>query len=175
GRITPSLGFAYFKMEPPRLPEAIRFLTAAQAIRPETAHVLGHALALAGRKDEAILVFRDLTRIRRMVGGHFTCLAELLKAQGRAQEADEGLDRAVAASREGLSSQPDDPFSHFLLGEALSARGDLDGAIAAYREGLRLKPFDTTALFNLGCVLQQNGVLDEALAMNRDVVRINPL
>jgi serine/threonine-protein kinase len=169
------LGFAYFKMEPPQLPEAIRFLTAAQAVRPETAHVLGHALALTGRKDEAILVFQDLMRIRRTVGGHFTCLGELLKVNGRAREADEVLDRAVAASREALRSRPDDAFFHFLLGEALSARGDLAGAIAAYREGLRLKPSDTTALFNLGTVLQQKGDLDEALASNREVVRLNPL
>jgi tetratricopeptide (TPR) repeat protein len=35
------LGFTYFKMDPPQLQEAIRFLTAAQAARPETTHVLG--------------------------------------------------------------------------------------------------------------------------------------
>ena len=40
--------------------EAIRFYTAARAIRPETAHELAHVLEQRGDHDEAIAVFRDL-------------------------------------------------------------------------------------------------------------------
>ena len=40
--------------------EAIRFFTAARAIRPETAHQLAHALEKRGDYDEAIAAFRDL-------------------------------------------------------------------------------------------------------------------
>ena len=44
--------------------EAIRFYTAARAIRPETAHELAHALEKRGDRDEAIAVFRDLSGLR---------------------------------------------------------------------------------------------------------------
>ena len=47
-----------------RLDEAIRFYTAARAIRPETAHELAHALEKRGDSDEAIAVFRDLNELR---------------------------------------------------------------------------------------------------------------
>ena len=89
--------------------EAIRFYTAARAIRPETAHELAHALerrgtdvedgrftttpmpepartrlALAKQRDidEAIAVFRDLEELRPGDAWHLGCLAKLLNDKG---------------------------------------------------------------------------------------------
>ena len=59
-----------------RRDEAIRFYTAARAIRPETAHELAHALAAKGQTDEAIDVFRDLTRLRPKDGRHLSGLGK---------------------------------------------------------------------------------------------------
>ena len=52
-----------------RRDEAIRFYTAARAIRPETAHELAHALVYGGDSDEAIAVFRDLKGLRPAIPG----------------------------------------------------------------------------------------------------------
>jgi tetratricopeptide (TPR) repeat protein len=93
------LGVLLERVHPPRTEEAIRFYTAARAVRPETAHELAHALEGKGETDEAIEVFRDLCRLRPDNGLHLACLGRALKAQGRTREATEVLDDAVAALR----------------------------------------------------------------------------
>src|SRR5262249_13557097 len=57
-----------------RLDEAIRFYTAARAIRPETAHELAHLLEDRGDTDEAIVVFCDLVALRPKSHEHLNCL-----------------------------------------------------------------------------------------------------
>src|SRR5262249_2779868 len=58
-----------------RRSEAIRYHTAARALRPESAHELAHALEKQGEGDEAIGVFEDLRRLRPDNGWHLGCLA----------------------------------------------------------------------------------------------------
>src|SRR5262249_20665640 len=82
-----------------RLDEAIRYYTAARAIRPETAHELAHALEAKGEADEANSVFQDLARLRPMNGRHLTCLGRNLLARGRSKEGAAVLNTAVAAHR----------------------------------------------------------------------------
>ena len=86
--------------------DAIRFYTAARALRPETAHALAHALAGQGEFDEAIEVFRDLARLQPRLGRHLSCLGAELKRRGRRKEAAEALEQAVAASREAIRLKP---------------------------------------------------------------------
>ena len=59
--INHTLGRCLEQVQPPRMDDAIRFYTAARALRPETAHDLAHALNRRGRGDEALAVFQDLT------------------------------------------------------------------------------------------------------------------
>ncbi len=81
-----------------RTDEAIRYFTAARAIRPETAHELAHALENRGESDEAIEVFRQLCLIRARNGLHLGCFGRALKARGRSEEAGEILDSAIATT-----------------------------------------------------------------------------
>ncbi len=58
--INQDLGSTLAHTHPPHTEEAIRFFTAAQALRPELAHELAHVLESSGRGDEAVAVFRAL-------------------------------------------------------------------------------------------------------------------
>ena len=62
--------------------EAVRYYSIARALRPETAHALGHLLEARGESVEAIAVFRDLVRLRPDDGGNWRCYGRLLKERG---------------------------------------------------------------------------------------------
>ncbi len=64
-------------LEHSRLDEAIRFYTAARAIRPETAHELAHALEKRGDLDESLAVHRDLNALRPGNATILGCLGRL--------------------------------------------------------------------------------------------------
>jgi serine/threonine protein kinase/Flp pilus assembly protein TadD len=155
GDVWVNYGLARFLEEghPPRTDEAIRFYSVARALRPETAHSLAHALANRGRGDEAVVVFRDLTRRRYENGEHWLCLARLLKERGDRENSDAALRKAVAARREAIRLKPDDAQAHSNLGHALRSQGKLDEAITEFRTAIRLKPDDTSAHQSLGAVL----------------------
>src|SRR5262249_42166823 len=136
-----------------RRDEAIRFYTAARAIRPETAHELAHALGAPGPGDEALAVFRDRRRLRPGNARHLTCLGSLLKDRGLSREASEAGEAAVAAGREGIRLKPNDAAAHFQFGRALSAQVHWDEAIAEFRTAIRLKPEDPNAHHSLGVIL----------------------
>ena len=125
-----------------RRDEAIRFYTAARALRPETAHELAHALEKRGESDEAD---RRLPRPRpaaaRRTAGTSAAWAERSRRRGRSRGGRRRCSKpAVAAGREAIRLKPDDAAAHSNLGIALTSQGKLDEAIAAYREAIRLKP-----------------------------------
>ena len=82
-----------------RRDEAIRFYTAARAVRPETAHELAHALAARGQTEDAIAVFRDSGPAAPGDAQALACLGEALRARGLLREAEEVLEAAVIAGR----------------------------------------------------------------------------
>src|SRR5262249_1181633 len=83
-----------------RLDEAIRFYTAARAIRPEIAHGLADALEKRRDLDESIAVHRDLNKLRPGDAIILSCLGRLLKAKGLPKEASAALEAAEVAKRE---------------------------------------------------------------------------
>src|SRR5262249_16971408 len=105
---------------------AIRFYTAARAVRPETAHEPAHALASKGESDEGIEIFQDLARLRPKNGRHLVCLGSALQERGRSKEAAAVLEQAIAALRDLIRLKPDDSGAHNDLGNALKAQGKLD-------------------------------------------------
>jgi eukaryotic-like serine/threonine-protein kinase len=157
-----------------RSEEAIRYLTAAQAAMPEAAHELAHALADKGERDAAISVFRDLARRRPDLPFHYNCLGRALESQGRAREAKEAFDAAIAASRRRLLLKPGYAPDHITLGTALHSKGEIDAAIAEYREAIRLKPDYAVAHLNLGFSLRAKGKVDAAIAEFREAIRLKP-
>jgi tetratricopeptide (TPR) repeat protein len=162
-------------LHPPRTEEAIRFYSVARALRSETAHELAHALESRGRGDEAVVVFRDLTRLRSENGRHWGCLCVLLTKQGDRAAAETALQMAVTTQREAIRLRPDDAAAHFALGLVLcDGAHDYTAAAAEFREVIRLKPDLAEAHSNLGNALHDQGKLDEAINEVREAIRLKP-
>jgi tetratricopeptide (TPR) repeat protein len=160
--------------DPKRREEAVRYYTAARALRPETAHNLGHLLEQMGRGKDAIATFRALVKVDPTEARNIGCLGAVLLAQ---QQRDEGLktiDQAIAAAREAIASRPDDAGEYYILGHLLGIRGDPDRAIAAYREALRIEPSHAGALTNLVAMLKDKGDQDGIIALLTAAIQARP-
>jgi serine/threonine protein kinase/Flp pilus assembly protein TadD len=152
----------------PRLEEAIRYYTAAVALRPQSAGArmnLGLALKDKGDLEEAIARFREAIHLQADCALAHYDLGGLLTVQGR-------LDEAVAEFREALRLKKDFAEAHVSLSFVLSSKGQLDEAVAECREALRLKPDYAEAHSNLGAALKDKGRLDEAIAECREGLRL---
>ncbi|WP_406695292.1 protein kinase [Singulisphaera sp. Ch08] len=144
--------------------EALVYLTAARALRPETAHELAHALDSAWeRPDAAIAVFEDLTRLRPRNPRHWLCLAKSLRARGRERDALDLEKRALLVAREAIRRNSDDANAHHTLGVLLNRFALLPGR----KEGLahltiarRLRPKDASIAADLRDTLLHSMGLD---------------
>ncbi len=155
-------------MQPPKTDDAIRFYTAALALRSQSPGVylnLGIALGEKGRLEEAVAAFREAIRLKKDYADAHNNLGKALCQKGR-------LDEAVAAFREAIRLKKDDALAHNNLGGALGEKGRLDEAIAACREAIRLKKGYAEAHNNLGIALADKGQLDEAVAAYREAIRL---
>jgi serine/threonine-protein kinase len=144
---------------PPRPDEAIRFRTAAAAVRPRScgAHsYLGNALYHKGRLDEAIAEYHEALRLKGDFPMAHNNLGAALLDKGQ-------LDEAIAEFREAIRVKNDYAPAHYNLGNALTSKVLLDEAIAEYRETIRLKKDYAEAYCNLGQGLQTQGHFAEAL------------
>ncbi len=152
--------------------EAARYFTAARALRPETAHALGHLLHDdIGRSDEALAVFADLVARRPHDSRNLTCYGNLLNDLGR-PGAREILEKAVAEGRALVRLTPDDALAHRNLGHALQILGKLDESILELREAIRLEPDDPGTHVFVGDALLLRGKLDESAAAYREAIRL---
>jgi serine/threonine protein kinase/Flp pilus assembly protein TadD len=154
------LAFVLTEMNPPRWEEALRFFTAALAIRPHTPGVLvnqSQTLMYRGFLDEAIAVCREAIRLQPDLALAHNDLGTALMNKGL-------IDEALDAYREALRLQPDFGEAHFNAGNALSAKGLREEALAAYREAVRLKPTMAEAHCAVGLKLQSKGQFLQALA-----------
>jgi Flp pilus assembly protein TadD len=159
---------------PSRREEAVRYYTAARALRPESAHNLGHLLDRMGRGDDATATFHALVKVRPTEARNIGCLATTLLARQHREEGLKTLDQAIAAARETIGRRPGDAGEYHILGYLLAARGDPDGAIAAYREALRIEPGHTGAMTDLATMLGNRGDQDGVIAVLRTAIRARP-
>ncbi|MGZ6193407.1 MAG: tetratricopeptide repeat protein [Syntrophales bacterium] len=102
---------------------------------------LGYALALQGKREEAIARFQKAISINNPADAHYN-LGIMLASQGK-------LDDAIYQFRESIRISPDYAKAHNNLGNALLYQGKLDEAIANYQEALRLNPDYAMAQENL--------------------------
>jgi tetratricopeptide (TPR) repeat protein/serine/threonine protein kinase len=148
--------------------EAVRYYTAALALRPKNPGVLlnrGMALRAAGEPDAAVADYRQaIDQTPGYAAPHFN-LAQVLWQQGR-------LDQAVAEYRAAIRARPDFALAHYLLGLALWSRGKLDEGLAELRETVRCEPDDPLAHFAIGIVLRDRGRLDDAMVEYRAAIRL---
>lgn len=156
-------------VQPPQSAEALRYATAALALRPESPGVrvnLGIALQDLGRFEEAITQFREAARLRPDYAAAYNQLASVLDDQGK-------LDEAVAMYRKALEVAPDDALTYHNLGYTLSRQNKTDESNAAYREAIRLNPRNPMTHNNLGGQLFDQGKLDEAAVELRAALELN--
>jgi tetratricopeptide (TPR) repeat protein len=188
--------------KPPRLEEAIRFYTAALALRPQSLGVyvnMAGALQDLGRFEEAEAACRKAVELNPKEATAYNNLGTALFKQRRHKEAlvafqtaielnrqipgfhanlgtvleELGrLDEAIDACRQALHLKKDQFEAHICLGNALGAKGLLDEAIASYRAALHLKKDFPKAHYNLGMALRAKGLLDEAIASYRAALRL---
>jgi serine/threonine-protein kinase len=183
--------------------EAIRYYTAALALRPDSPGIYlnrGGALADVGELDAAIADYRQCVALAPQYAAAHTNLGIALRRKGRLDEAiaehreairlkkayaiahtnlgnalcDKGqLDEAIAEHREAIRLRPEIPEAHYSLGSALYAKGQVDEAIAAFREAIRIRKGYANAYTNLGMALNLKGQLDEAIAAYREAIRLD--
>jgi tetratricopeptide (TPR) repeat protein/serine/threonine protein kinase len=166
--INHALAFRLAHLSPPQWDEAIRFYTAAVALRPDSPGArlnLGVALGHKGRFEEAAAAARKAIELKPDYAEAYNNLGLVLAARGR-------LDEAIAACRQALELKPDLAEAYNNLGLALQRKGRLDEAVAAYRRAVELKPGHAGLHNNLGSALTDNGRLDEAVAACRQALEL---
>ena len=157
-------------MTPRRAEQAIGFLRAVLAIRPEnptTLTKLGSALFETNQFDAAIAAYREAIRVDPDIAEVHTALGGALLRQGK-------LDEAIAEARTAIRLKPDLAHAHVGLSYALCDQGKLDEAIAEARTAIRLKPDAAHAHICLSDVLGEQGKLDEAIAEAHTAIRLKP-
>jgi tetratricopeptide (TPR) repeat protein len=155
---------------PQHLEEAIRFLTVAVALRPESAGArlnLGTALWKKGRLDEAGAVFRKIIALKPNYAQAHHNLGTVLLGQKDVPGAEKCLRRAIELD-------PMAPLPHLHLGGILQQQGDLPGAEAHFRRATMLDPKNPLGPINLGVVLVEMGNLSGAAASYRTALAIDP-
>ena len=155
-----ALGECYKRIaQPPQPDEAVRFFTAANALRPGNAGVLielGRTQAMRHRVDEAVRAFRDACRLLPDNASVRVALAFALREQGKLAEAE-------AVCRDALHLNTDDPDAHNLLRVLLRDQGKLTEAEAVCRDDVHRNPDDARAHCSLGFTLRLQGKIAASL------------
>ena len=150
-----------------QLAEAIRYYTAALALRPDSPGIyLNRGLALqdVGEVDAAIADYRQALVLAPQYAVAHTNLSDALRLKGC-------LDAAIAECREAIRIKEDAP-PHLSLGNALLAKGQLEDAIAEYRRAIRINKDWPDGHYNLGNALLAKGQLEDAIAEYREASRL---
>jgi tetratricopeptide (TPR) repeat protein len=153
-----------------RRTEAVRFFTAAVAIRPTNAMAhanLGGVLRAQGKLEDAVAEYRTAIRLNRDVDWFHNNLALALQDQGK-------LDEAITEYRAAIRIWPDSATAHGNLAVALQAQGKVEEAVAEGRTAVRLRPDGVWDRNKLAGVLQAQGKLEEAIAEYRAAIRLKP-
>jgi tetratricopeptide (TPR) repeat protein len=162
---------------------------------------LGIALAMEGRRDEAMALYGQSLRLRPDFAEAHNNLGIALAGAGRLEEALAHYERAIRSEpgfagaynnegnvllREGrlaeaigcferaLRFNPDFADAHNDLGNALSRAGRAGEAIVQYERALALDPGLVEAQSNLGAALASVGNLPAAIEHYESVLRLRP-
>jgi serine/threonine-protein kinase len=155
--------------QPARTTEAIAYLRAAVALRPESAWArgkLGCALGMNGDVDGAIAECRGAIRLNKRSATAHNNLGAALEQKG-------DVDGAIDAYRESVRLNPDDVIARCNLGSALSRKGDVEGGIGECRAAVHLDKDNPHSHFILGVALWRKGDLDGAMAEYRETIRLH--
>jgi serine/threonine-protein kinase len=147
---------------------AVRFLTAAVALRPRSAGLhnnIGLALRECGSDESAMAAFREAIRLQPSHVPHFE-LGKLLRRKG-------DLDQAITQLREAVRLAPGSAVSRQVLADLLARKGLREEAVAEFRKAIALRGDNPDADLvyghvRLGRVLEEAGLPGEAATIYHD-------
>jgi eukaryotic-like serine/threonine-protein kinase len=160
--------------QPPQPDEAIRYYTAARALRPETGWDLARILEERGRTDEAEGLLRDLSRTDPDYLLNVFSLWELLRKHHQVNEALTVREQMLIQFREQTGRKPNDALIHWKVARYYWLIDDLPRAIAAYRETGAIDRKSAECRCELGRLLFQEGDLLGAITAYREAIGIAP-
>jgi tetratricopeptide (TPR) repeat protein len=168
--INHDLGQALQTATPPDREGSVRFLTAAVALRPESAGAhsnLGVALERKGQGDEAMACFQMAIALDpKLTTAHYN-LGVALKDKGQ-------VDEAMACFQKAVALDPKDGTAHYNLGIALRDKGQVNEAITCFQMASALDPKNANALGALGRVLLDKGRYAEAREVSAQALTLLP-
>jgi tetratricopeptide (TPR) repeat protein len=154
----------------PRWDEAIRYYTAALAVRPRhpgTLADLGNAFRGKGDLEAAIAAYRDAVRELPNYGAAHGQLGLALLTKGN-------IDEAAACFRSAIKYAPKLGCYYFDLGRTLAARQKHDEAEVWYRKALEVNPKSAGLHSDVGIALFQRNKVDEAISCYRKAIELDP-
>jgi serine/threonine-protein kinase len=154
------LGSALGLTRTPESDDALRFLTAAVALRPENSrahHAVGIFYKDRGRHEEASACYRKAIQLEPNYAVSYTDLGVMLHCMGR-------IDEAITYHRKAIELDGKHWMAHNNLGFALNATGRHDEAIASLLVAIKLDPRNPAPYNNLGVAYAKKGRLDDAAA-----------
>jgi tetratricopeptide (TPR) repeat protein len=162
------LAMALSKQEPLRLGEIVRFLSVAQALRPESPAAfvrLGDYLGRSGAWDEVVALCQEALRADPDFAEAHNQLGCALANQGKWDEAKMEYKQAIR-----LHYGP----AYTGLGIAFQGQGDLVEAIACFRRAIECDPKGAAPHNHLGTALRDQGNLGEAIACYEKAIELVP-
>jgi tetratricopeptide (TPR) repeat protein len=151
---------------PPRSVEAVRFYTAALAVRKQSAGAhLSLGVALAGSKalDEAIAEYREALNLQKDYPlAHYNL--------GNALKDKRSFDEALAEYREAIRLKPNYVEAYNNLGSLLADLDRTEEAIEAFSKALQIAANHASSHHNLALAWMRLGRIDEALDACRRAV-----
>jgi tetratricopeptide (TPR) repeat protein/serine/threonine protein kinase len=167
--INGNLGLSLRNLKPPQNEEAIRYFTAALALRPESAQShsnLGNALDSLGKFDDAIECYLEAVRISPSYSSHLTTAID------RGKTTDEAID----LYRQLLKRLPQVSGLHAGLAQLLWKQKKLDEAADSFRKAIQFKSGASAHLDcnYLGSVLIEQQKYKEAADALRQAIDANP-
>ena len=150
--------------------EAVRFLTVAVALRPDSAGTrinLGCVLENAGQVDESLSSYEKAIELQpKLAPAHFN--------RGVALDKKGRIDEAVACFKKAVELDPKYARAHLSLGLVLDKKGRIDEAVACYKQAVELDPKFAAAHNSLGIALGGKGQIDQAVACFKKAVELDP-
>jgi serine/threonine protein kinase/Flp pilus assembly protein TadD len=148
--------------------EAVRYYTAALALRPDNAGILVNRALALGRADELDAAVADLAQAIFLAPAYPTAHFDL----GVMRDRQGKWDDAIACYRKAIALDREFAEPYINLGSALNKKGDLKEAIRCCRRAIELSPNSALAHNNLGHALLNQGKLEAAIAELREAVRL---
>jgi tetratricopeptide (TPR) repeat protein/tRNA A-37 threonylcarbamoyl transferase component Bud32 len=164
------LGDSLTDLKPLRAEEAVSFLRAAVALRPDSpvGHLnLGYALSKKKDMDGAIASYRKAIELAPNFAAAHNNLGFVLAETG-------DVNGAIASYHKALDLDPNYAAAYYGLGNALKARKDLDGAIACFHKAVEVNPNYADGHNGLGTAFYARKDMEGAIACYRKAIELDP-